>query len=566
VAFLGHSQPTHSGLLEGLGRAFAEAGCEACSGDVRGHGMSVDLAHPLGHLPRHDGWHLAAGDMRRLLEHAFAGVPWEERIVVVPNITALLTLEVMKDWPDLARHVVLISPVPNQRPIALFGKAFSQARLMIRGADEPDEHSLHHLYAFLGAHLKERTHPADVMSSDKAVIQRVISDPLGWPTPTPSYWLNIFTGMLSAWQWPRSRRVRSGSRCLILFGGEDAMLRDGGFLPPVVRVLKAVGFESVDAARVEGGRSALFLEEERLGISARVLAWTRDAWQPAVDPEPVEISTVASDLLDRMGTGISTGKLSPGELIELCYNAVEDERRWIEIMYRIMSETQTTGADEKAVQERIDQLMPHWERAYQLKYQVMMSATLGVLLQSVVDRLGIGVGILDGRHQLIHANEAFGRALAGLLDRDVLSEKDISTLATKLVSEGSAQQVIDGADRVVMYEGSPVGFLFHPPALQEAGLDRRGPASILVLKAGSGGDVESETRRSLLEISYGLTGKEAQVALCIAEGMSPEESARRLGISTGTVRSHLKRCFQKMSVRSQAELAARIMSGPLGWL
>ena len=128
AVFLGHSQPTHSGMLHDLGAGFRQLGWNAYSGDIRGHGKSTGSQTPLGHLDYEDGWQRAVADMRLLFERSFAGIPWEHRLVVVPNITALLTLEVLKTWPDLARHIVLISPPPNQRALAMFGKTFSRTR------------------------------------------------------------------------------------------------------------------------------------------------------------------------------------------------------------------------------------------------------------------------------------------------------------------------------------------------------------------------------------------------------------------------------------------------------
>jgi DNA-binding CsgD family transcriptional regulator len=54
---------------------------------------------------------------------------------------------------------------------------------------------------------------------------------------------------------------------------------------------------------------------------------------------------------------------------------------------------------------------------------------------------------------------------------------------------------------------------------------------------------------------YGLTAAEARIALRIAEGSSPQEVARSLGVSVNTVRTHLHRAFDKTGTRRQAQLA-----------
>lgn len=572
AVFLGHSQPTHSGMLHDLGAGFRQLGWNAYSGDIRGHGKSTGSQTPLGHLDYEDGWQRAVADMRLLFERSFAGIPWEHRLVVVPNITALLTLEVLKTWPDLARHIVLISPPPNQRALAMFGKTFSRTRCILGSPDAPDEQSLHHLYAFLGSHLKERHHPADVMSTDRALIESVVADPLGWPTPTPAYWYNIFSGMLSAWKWPKGASVLPGTRCLILFGGEDAMLRDGGFLPPVERFLERVGFDDIASARIEGARSALFLEEKRFGIAERIVRWVGEEWHPVDEGDEIGVAELTSELLAKTSTLGASTELSPGELVELCYNAIDDESRWNEIIYRMIYEAERAGdLAEAALHKRILSLMPHWERSFNLNRQVMMNATLGVLLQSVVERLQIGVAILDSDGALLHSNQTYFEALTRLFPESVLpsAEQGIASSLTRELLTGELADPANQAgrgDTIILHDGTPVGFRFYPEALKQTGLQRQGPASVLVLRTSLGRDLEADSRMALIELAYGLTGKEAEVALLIAGGKSPEEAAETLGILVSTVRGHLKKAFSKMNVHSQSELTSRLLSGPLGWL
>ncbi|KFB08991.1 serine aminopeptidase domain-containing protein [Nitratireductor basaltis] len=572
AVFLGHSQPTHSGMLGDLGGAFRQLGWNAYSGDIRGHGRSTGSSNPLGHLDYEAGWQRAVADMRLFYEKSFADIPWEHRLIVVPNITALLTLEVLKTWPDLARHIVLISPPPNQRAIAMFGKTFSQTRCKLGSPEAPDEQSLHHLYAFLGSHLKERRHPADVMSRDRALIDAMIADPLGWPTPTPAYWYNIFSGMLSAWKWPKGASVVPGTRCLILFGGEDAMLRDGGFLPPVERFLERVGFDDIASARIEGARSALFLEEKRFGIAERIIRWVGEEWHPEEGHTEIGVAELAAKLLATTSSPGASAEMSPGELVELCYNAIDDESRWNEIIYRMIYEAERSGdLAEAALHKRILSLMPHWERSFTLNRQVMMNATLGVLLQSVIERLQIGIAILDSEGALLHSNRIYLEALSRLFpdtDLPIVGEGSAGALTRRLLTGERAAPAshADRRDTLVIRDDMPVGFRFRPDALRQASLQRKGPASVLVLRTNRDRELGADARVALVELAYGLTGKEAEIALLIAGGKSPEEAAETLGILVSTVRGHLKKAFSKMNVHSQSELTSLLLSGPLGWL
>ena len=58
---------------------------------------------------------------------------------------------------------------------------------------------------------------------------------------------------------------------------------------------------------------------------------------------------------------------------------------------------------------------------------------------------------------------------------------------------------------------------------------------------------------------FALTGAECRVAAEAVEGRKPSEVARRLGLSVHTVRSHLKRIFQKTRVHSQAGLVRALL-------
>lgn len=61
-----------------------------------------------------------------------------------------------------------------------------------------------------------------------------------------------------------------------------------------------------------------------------------------------------------------------------------------------------------------------------------------------------------------------------------------------------------------------------------------------------------------------LSGREREVVRLVVDGASNDEIGTRLGISSRTVESHLRRLFERLGVASRTELAARAIRE--GWL
>jgi len=61
-----------------------------------------------------------------------------------------------------------------------------------------------------------------------------------------------------------------------------------------------------------------------------------------------------------------------------------------------------------------------------------------------------------------------------------------------------------------------------------------------------------------LQEEYGMTPREVEVALLLAEGLSNAALARRLRVSPHTARHHTQRVLGKLGVHSRAEAGARL--------
>ena len=64
-----------------------------------------------------------------------------------------------------------------------------------------------------------------------------------------------------------------------------------------------------------------------------------------------------------------------------------------------------------------------------------------------------------------------------------------------------------------------------------------------------------------LRIGFGLRGREPQVALLAAEGLSNAAIAERLRLSAHTVRHYLERVLDRLGLHSRKALALHLMAG-----
>jgi len=109
------------------------------------------------------------------------------------------------------------------------------------------------------------------------------------------------------------------------------------------------------------------------------------------------------------------------------------------------------------------------------------------------------------------------------------------------------------------------------PQYADAAL-RLGAAGFVVKTAPTGELLDAIRRAAAGGLAFGvrpgggvaLSTREREVLRCVVDGASNDEIGARLGISSRTVESHLRRLFERMAVASRTELAARALRE--GWL
>ena len=539
----------------------AEAGYDVWAGDLRGHGQSVSAKTPLAHLDPGRGWDGMIDDMAAFARRAFRDAPPDDCVMVGGALSCHLMLSLLHRQPHCAGHLVMAPPTPRQVGVARLAASFLKLRRLTQPIDRPDPQIMHHVYAFLKAGLPPGASDAEVMSAFPDVVAAVLSDPRGFPTPTLGYWLTVLPGLQRCWDEIAPGQLDPGLRVLVVSSDDDPQLRGARPAAQLIDWFTRRGVTEASYADLPGARAYPMIDSGYLPFARLVGDWldrskTSNAAPTALPPAPVE-SPVTRLVAEEAPHDLH-------DLIRLCYEALEDDSRWVELIYRLSMVGEQDGW---RVESLLEAIQPHWQRAYELREELRRAAMLGVIYTEVIDRLDLGVGMLDGTGALRHANAAFRAALARWIEPAAGDSLTTGDRLVRLVSAQPQWPPPQDRDCPVLLDERLVGVSFVPQSLRRAASDARGPLPRLIVLRGHDGRAGSQDHRAgLLTLSFGLTGQEALVALMLTDGLATNEAADRLGVSEHTVRSHLKQVFTKMGVSSRTEMASQIMASPLGWL
>lgn len=221
----------------------------------------------------------------------------------------------------------------------------------------------------------------------------------------------------------------------------------------------------------------------------------------------------------------------------------------------------------------IELLLPHLVRAMQVRLLIENSTRQQLLAQEALDRLRLGVAIVDAQGRLIFANRAAERLMdasrgaLGISMRTLrLQDPKDAALMLRLVAEASATTVGKGAStggemRIRCGDGEFLQLCITPLSRYRIGCEFAAPAACAAVFMCRPGSAQLQWRR-VAQI-FGLSQAEARLAVRLAGGASLEKAVLHMGISIHTARSQLKSIFSKTGCRRQAELVALLLQGAL---
>jgi DNA-binding CsgD family transcriptional regulator len=184
-----------------------------------------------------------------------------------------------------------------------------------------------------------------------------------------------------------------------------------------------------------------------------------------------------------------------------------------------------------------------------------MYTTEAATLAHALDGLGAGLFVVDATGRIVHAN-ASGRAM--LRERLVLRDAEgrlaaCGARAASALKEALAKCADAGQAALPLSAGDGTHFVAHLLPLAAGERPAAGHpalAAVLVHKAA----IEAHCPPEVIARLYNLTPSELRVLLAIVKVGGVPETARALGITEATVKTHLHRLFGKTGAVRQADL------------
>ncbi len=214
---------------------------------------------------------------------------------------------------------------------------------------------------------------------------------------------------------------------------------------------------------------------------------------------------------------------------------------------------------------------PHLGRALRIQGRLASLEQESSSVWQVIEGASFGIVVLTGDRRIWRCNREAGRIMA---EGGEIDGRGGMLVARRPIDDAALQRLIAGAIETAQGRGGdgggsmalakragprPYAVLVAPVPERAAPLSLAAPAVVVLL---TDPDHAPETPAQLLRRVYGLTRKEAQLALALAGGAKLADAAERLRIAEGTARRHLAAIFARTGIHRQAELVRLILSLP----
>jgi len=216
-------------------------------------------------------------------------------------------------------------------------------------------------------------------------------------------------------------------------------------------------------------------------------------------------------------------------------------------------------------------LMPHLQRALSLQRRIATLETSAASAMDVLDTLPYGMVLISADLKVLLVNR-FAKAIIDQNDGLRVIQQNLCTQRTedtRRLQELIRESVAPSLGRALRAGGTmnisrpsqrcSFNVLITPVHLRPISPSARQPAAVAFI---SDPECQFETSVQTLGHLFALSHAEARLAAVLIRGCSLREASEELSVSLSTVRTHLKKLFEKTGTNRQATLLRAILMSP----
>ncbi len=229
---------------------------------------------------------------------------------------------------------------------------------------------------------------------------------------------------------------------------------------------------------------------------------------------------------------------------------------------------------------RLELVIPHLSRALAVVFRLKQADFKLACSLSALDLLPQAVVLFSPSGDVFHANPSAMRMLEARDGLNLSTHPTIPGRTTLRTSLPQRQAALNAALRealspeathcthfahalIVERPSGEPAYALRFSTLPHGNEFGRGATAPLAIAFIDDGSIKLEADVAVLRSRYGLSAAEVRVALGAADGLSIDELAATLGISGNTVKTHIKRVYDKTGANSRSQLLKLLLASQM---